>query len=69
MSPASSPESWGVGPCPLNYIDDFEGVATSKAEATWHFGMFQAILKKLELEEAKHNLSLPPSPPPMSWSG
>ena len=39
----------------LNYIDELgEGAASIESEAVRHFNLLQAMLERLELEEAKH---------------
>ena len=51
----------------LNYIDNFGGVASSKASAQVHFNQLQATLEDIGLVEAKHTAS-PPSKH-MTWLG
>ena len=49
----------------LHYIDNFRGVAASRAQAEAHFALLQGLLETLELQEASHKAS----PPSQVWSG
>ena len=43
----------------LNYINDFGGVAATRADADSHFAQLQGLLETLGLQEERHNASRP----------